>query len=140
MKIKTFELTGGALDWAVAIALGWHDVKVTAYDDPDSLDEPFFRPAKIIDGVEVCGQGERWKPSTNPTQGSPLLDKYRICSGVSATTCDPECSFYALRAGLDGGRDSGIFWGPTRLTASMRCIVATELGDEVDVPDELLAA
>jgi hypothetical protein len=28
--------------------------------------------------------------------------------------------------------------GPTPLTAAMRCYVASKLGDEVEVPDELL--
>jgi hypothetical protein len=29
-------------------------------------------------------------------------------------------------------------YGPTPLVAAMRCYVASQLGDEVDVPDELV--
>ena len=29
--------------------------------------------------------------------------------------------------------------GPTKLIAAMRCYVASKLGDEVDVPEELLS-
>ena len=31
-----------------------------------------------------------------------------------------------------------LFSGPTPLVAAMRCYVASKLGDEVEVPDELL--
>jgi hypothetical protein len=31
-----------------------------------------------------------------------------------------------------------LFFGPTPLIAAMRCFVASRLGDEVDIPEELL--
>jgi hypothetical protein len=53
VKVKVSEAGNAALNWAAAIALGWVDVQITAYDDPDSEEELFFRPAKVIGGREV---------------------------------------------------------------------------------------
>ena len=36
------------------------------------------------------------------------------------------------------GDNSGHMTGPTPLIAAMRCFVASKLGDEVDIPKELL--
>ena len=36
------------------------------------------------------------------------------------------------------GEGSGFGTGPTILIAALRCYVASKLGDEVEVPDELL--
>jgi hypothetical protein len=38
----------------------------------------------------------------------------------------------------DENWDANVQYGPTPLIAAMRCYVASKLGDEVEVPDELL--
>ena len=44
-----------------------------------------------------------------------------------------------MRTNFDGKAKSyGHAFGPTPLIAAMRCFVASKLGDEVDVPDELI--
>lgn len=159
MKIKTAILIDSALDWAAATALGWTDVKITAYED-GTPEECFFRPAKIIDGVTVCGGGERWKPSTNWAQGGPLGER----EGIAVRKHAKSGLWYAMalkdlgdgqRADWSeityiGGERYGPysyqvhprrqrFEGPTELIAKVRCFVASRLGEEVDVPDELLA-
>ncbi len=45
--MKTSDLTGAALEWAVAIAHGWTDIKITGYDCPD--------------GLLPAGQGHRYR-------------------------------------------------------------------------------
>ncbi len=67
-----------------------------------------------------------YQPSTDWAQGGPIIEKYGIFSG-------PHCDIFI--AWTDGTR-----WeGPTQLIAAMRCYVAGKLGDEVEIPAELLA-
>lgn len=114
IKINTAELSGVALDWAVAEAVG-----LVAYTQPDG---PVYRP----------DNGEEWTPSTDWSQGGPLIEKYQI-----------EIKWY----GVDG---LAMWWnawhqdivqfqlGDTILIAACRAIVAAKLGDTVDVPAELV--
>ena len=101
MKIKTQDLTGAALDWAVAKALNLD------YYQPDyGPSEPEF--------------------STDWAQGGPIIDRTGIlfrgeAGDYTAWIVEP----YAKVA------------GPTHLIAAMRCFVASELGDEVEIPEEL---
>lgn len=114
MKIKTSELEGAALDWAVAIAIGcravasgyglcWHsgDTKVSATN--------------------------AWKPSTDWIQGGPLIEAYKL----TLRTDEPSASF------MQGGVCCG-YMGRTVLIAACRAIVASKLGDAVDVPEGLV--
>jgi len=121
-SIKTSELTGAALDWAVAKCQGMieddSDPFIPVYGhsiDPDGLERP-------ID----------FSPSTEWGQGGPIIDSEMIhlnpISGalVEAWTPAPE-------------RATGEAFGngPTSLIAAMRCYVASKLGDEITVPVEL---
>ena len=101
--MKTSELQGAALDWAVANCEG---LAALAYD---AVQQGFYRP------------------STDWAQAGPIIERERICL-------------------LDQGGDYWqALWGwkeafaPTPLVAAMRAYVASRLGDEVEVPDELLA-
>jgi len=97
--MKTSELTGAALDWAVAICehnVGW---------EPEGEDRDFY--------------------SADWAQGGPIIE----------------------REGLDISRAGGGWWaliapsiirsGPTPLVAAMRCYVASKLGHEIEIPEEL---
>ena len=103
MKIKTSELTGAALDWAVAMTENWAgaDFKVKPY-------------------------------STDWAQGGPIIERERITIRVS-TAGGNWVSFYDS----SGLRVLGRNTGHTPLIAAMRCYVASKLGHEVDVPEEL---
>ena len=110
MKIKTSELTGGALDWAVAVSKGY---------------QPFTDGISWI--IDVGGTYIRVPYySTDWRQAGPIIEREKI---------DLRCMY---------GRDGSVVWrtvhadGPTPLIAAMRCYVATKLGDEVDVPEELV--
>jgi hypothetical protein len=126
--MKTSELTDAALNWAVAKCEG-HDV--------------FIKHAPVQ--VMYTPKGKRswyiYTPSTNWAQGGPIIVREqfnRIALNVSGG--------YTVSkkiAELHDDNDSFIIrWvhgvGPTSLIAAMRCYVASKLGDEVDIPEELL--
>lgn len=118
MKIKTSELSGVALDWAVAQAVGIevklirHSTGYCAYID--YLGEVLFDPS------------EDW------AIGGPLIAKYLMdfCVDhphtIGAALCD------------ENGMYMNMLFGETHLIAACRAIVAAKLGDEVDVPEGLV--
>ena len=110
-KIKTSELQGAALDWAVAEAVGlsvtrelngWHQVE---------------------EGSICLGWvGVNYRPSTNWSQGGPLIERHEV--EIEAGPWSACCGIKTMH-------------GDTILEAACRAIVAAKLGDEVDVPEEL---
>ena len=111
--MKTNELTGAALDWAVAKCekhASRHTVNVFDFND-------YF-----------------FNPSTDWTQGGPIIEREWI-ELVNGSNIAPD-RWGAIKYGADG--DPFLQYGPTPLIAAMRCYVASKLGDEVDVPKELL--
>lgn len=112
-KVKTSELTGAALDWAVAKCEG-----VTVL--------PRMRGgcyATLVRGetVLLCY-------STDWAQGGPIIE--RECIDVMFE--GPE--WYAYMRWEDKTLQ---YDGQTPLIAAMRCYVASKLGGEIDVPEEL---
>jgi hypothetical protein len=73
------------------------------------------------------GTPKRPAYSTNWAIGGPII--YR--EGIS-WHCANKSSWHAYAYG-----SADNFNGPTPLIAAMRCFVASKLGDEVEVPDEL---
>ena len=69
--------------------------------------------------------------STDWAQGGPIIEREGF------ELCRLESSAFGIewRAQIDCDCR---FYGPTPLIAAMRCYVASKLGDEVDVPEELL--
>ena len=112
MKIKTNELTRPALDWAVANAEGM--LKHITIDH--SLTHPL-----IVSGVQS------WGPSFIWSQGGPIIEQERI----TLLPCDSDWEAQSSTTPLIAVE------GPTPLIAAMRCYVASKLGDEVDIPEEL---
>ena len=109
--VETSKLSGPALDWAAAKAVG-----LVAYTQPDG---PVYLPIN----------GEAWSPSTDWSQGGPLIEK------LEALTQYDDSSWYAIPTSEYGVIELS---GPTPLIAICRAIVAAELGDDVEVPVELL--
>jgi hypothetical protein len=124
-----------ALDWAAAIALGWPDISITGYDSPGTTEEVFFRPAKVVGTETMCESGERWKPSSNWTQGGLIIQRLNGFHLKQWLESPPESSWEAHIHNYDG---DWIQFGPTPLVAAMRCYVASKLGDEVEVPRKLV--
>jgi hypothetical protein len=120
--MKTSELQGAALDWAVAIALGHN--KQDVITDFGVYIRIKTQPAGML---TFC-------PSTDWSQGGPIIEREGITTAPRkehgkrvawvATRIEPpavcECE------------------GKTQLIAAMRCFVASRLGDEVNIPEELI--
>lgn len=117
--MKTSELTGAALDWAVAKCekhASRHTVNVFDFND-------YF-----------------FNPSTDWSQGGPIIEREGL--GVSQYNNIPDrpenrwlCMKY--ETGMLVGNSKSLFaYGPTPLIAAMRCYVASKLGDEIDIPEE----
>lgn len=126
MKIKTSELTRVALDWAVAQAKQpKEEGSVVICDGIVQLVIPKF--GKV-----------RYAPSENWFQGGPIIEREFI--GI-----EPASGYRPVGVGGWLARrpcrllgDQYPQTGPTPLVAAMRCYVASKLGEEVDVPEELL--
>jgi hypothetical protein len=113
--MKTSELTGAALDWAVCEATGMFK----AYTQ--------FRSGKNFLKVYGVARNKHLHPSTDWSQGGPIIEreKLAICIG-----------WKQWLAFSDDTENAGV-QGPTPLVAAMRCYVASKLGDEVEIPKEL---
>jgi hypothetical protein len=140
MKIKTSDLTGRALDWAVELANGthWSQNGYFVFDAPASPMDP-ARSAK----QRYYDPNPQWRYSTDWAQGGLIIDREDIAVGP-AKMCNAyrvipgqPCRAYKITGPL-AGNSAGDHYGPTRLIAAMRCHVASRLGYEVDVPDSLL--
>lgn len=125
MKIKTSELIGPALDWAVEFIKG----NCKAEPHANYWLEKWVDPERRY----LCESA-----STNWSQGGPIIEREKIT--VRHVDLDSNGAYWC---GQLDTRIAELPWffetkGPTPLIAAMRCYVASELGDEVDVPDELL--
>jgi hypothetical protein len=116
--MKTNELSGAALDWAVAKCEG-EDVQY------------------IDDGITQCllrASSGRYSPSTDWAQGGAIIEREEI----ELTRGSPDANEWVATIDLFEGdvmRESQS--GETPLVAAMRCYVASKLGDDVNVPEEL---
>ena len=117
--MKTSELTGTALDWAVAKCEGWKDWVA---------DDEAFTWAP--DG---CGwlSLESYKPSTDWSQGGSIIEREGIHIGRIHAPAHMKKEFGDFYWIANGVR------GQTPLIAAMRCYVASKMGTEIDVPEEL---
>lgn len=112
--IKTYDLQGADLDWAVAsIEKLPSDLLVWK----DSL--PIITRTLLGHTYTL-----RCEFSTNWAQGGPIIERERLCVydyGGDQWGCDDNLSPRSI--------------GPTPLIAAMRCYVASKLGDEVSIPE-----
>ncbi len=120
MLVKTSELTGAQLDWAVA--------KCEGFTDYDPVTEKIMPPRKEYGWVAMY----ELNYSTDWSQGGPIID--REIDAIYKTRLSTSRVTYEAMATGDA---ECVGWGPTPLIAAMRCYVAIKLGDVVDVPDEL---
>lgn len=126
VEVSTQDLSGAALDWAVAKAEG-----VSVVTDPNS---PSYR--QMVEDAEAINGWYCYSPSADWSQGGPLIEKYGV--DLSAPPCIDRNREIGWQARPD---DGATHWhsGETALIAAMRCIVASVLGDTVSVPKELLS-
>lgn len=112
MKKKTNELIGPALDYAAARAQG-------------------MRPSMFI--VKQSGDlALEHRYSRLWAKGGPIIEREGIgLIQPGSTLCGEWGASYHHPDFMDGT-------GPTPLVAAMRCYVLKKLGDEVDIPEELI--
>ena len=122
MKIKTSELIGAQLDWAVATS-----AKLTIIQIKGGF--PYVPKYPTIGG-------QRFSPSTDWSQGGPIIERKRIGVNPRADRKLQEnwsAQFYT-------GVENDLYvneYGPTPLIAAMRCFCCAILGDEINIPEEL---
>lgn len=122
-KILTAVLIGPALNWAVAKCE--EGILALYYDDDGN---PVY--------LDEAPDGHRqWEPSTSLVQGVPIIEREKIsiiqqgAAGLIDTELDDVIAI---------SKSNKWAYGPTLLIAGMRCHVASILGDEIEVPDELV--
>lgn len=148
IEVKTAELSGYALDWAVGMAI--YGAGVQLYAEPQRL---FWLEGPL---------GKPWNPSADWSQGGPLISSNQVY-------LEPPHDVHRAFLNEKNGRISGIWqtyesWhatvsarvrtlppkiegfpgivgrgeGPEPLIAACRAIVASHFGDTVQVPEELI--
>lgn len=134
MKIKTSELSGIRLDYAVALAEGAANLR------HDTVASWWL----TLNGQDITlnsGWAQSYQPSTDWNQGGPIIEREGI---------DVYCTF----KGNPNHRD--VAWrrstwrakyhhesrpasiASTPLIAAMRCYVTSKLGDEIEIPEKLI--
>lgn len=136
MKIKTSELEGAALDWAVAVAIGWKEpifgVGLIRYFEEDRylmMETPDPNEPDDVTKPHHFNHYEQWSPRRIWSQGGLLIEKY-----IHLISQDGKGGMYAQCVSAPTYEFGE---GPTILIASCRAIVASVLGDEVDVQGAL---
>ena len=116
--MNTSELTGAALDWAVAKCeypeLVWGETIGLSAHARDLIVIPQFKEPKCW-----------WCPSTDWKQGGPIIERRKIT--IEWTGEDWMAYIW----------HDAEYFGPSPLVAAMRCYVASKLGDNIDIPKEL---
>jgi len=110
--MKTSELQGAALDWAVAKCEG----------ATETAPQKFYGWKGALFGY-----------STNWSQGGPIIEREKLVIAPSNHWGSPR----AWYANTTGRNKFHVLYGLTPLIAAMRCYVTSKLGDEVEIPKEL---
>ena len=116
-KVKTTELMGSSLDWAVAKC-----------ECMSNLDE------------RVTPEGVRWagglfQPSKHWSEGGPIIEREHITLGWTVSNYLHVTGCWSGHIPQTNGK---ILYAPTPLIAAMRCYVAAKMGDTIEIPEELL--
>jgi hypothetical protein len=114
--MKTSELSGAALDWAVTKCEGF---------DPETLNTKTGVVYSLRYGV--------YTPSTDWAQGGPIIERE-----VISLDCQFDVNeWHAWTPAPEQETGEARAVGDTPLIAAMRCYVASKLGDTIDIPNEL---
>ena len=141
--MKTNELTGAALNWAVAKC----EAEREAHSYVNTPNGKLFIKAPLNPAKRLSA----YTPPTDWAQGGPIIERERIGTLFdSGSACRRPCWFatpddQSTSCSYEGEffdptfmvTESVGMYGPTPLIAAMRCYVASKLGDEVELPDGL---
>lgn len=120
-EVKTRELVGAALDWAVDSIEGNYQRYVNSRIMPDDTVLDYNRWASC----------SAWSPSRNWNQGGPIIERERIELGSHADQ---------WQATVHMEEVSKFAFGSTPLIAAMRVFVRSQFGDTINIPQEVLDA
>ena len=127
MKIKTGELKGMALGYAVALCLGGkclsHDTVSTWWITIDGKNRAL-----------KAGWAQSFAPWADWSQGGAIIEREKIEVMVVKN------GWYCQKQTGAGIAEADFARGTAQvpLVAAMRCFVASRLGNEVEIPDALL--
>jgi len=138
-KVKVSESEGQVLNYLVARCLGG-SVRLHTYRG-----EPADQ-VLVIDWMYDWQELSEFSPSTDWAQGGPIIEREKLGVWWATHYVDDEGveygnHWYAEPGCTDDNADKPyrVATGPTPLIAAMRCYVVNKLGDEVEVPDEVVA-
>ncbi len=132
MKYKTAELTGRALDYAVAIAEGAETSSAFHY----SHGSKYWHIRTFSNDLRA------YRPSEEPSFGHRIIERECISSRRcynSGTPNTGQDSWHCTIAFVEGRMTLGWLstYGSTMLEAAMRCYVLKKFGEEVELPEGL---
>lgn len=142
VEVKTAELAGPALDWAVATAEGRDDIKISKMLQMfggEYYIELNSRWDVISPGSAIYKPRERW------SQGGPLIEREKIIIIPPVSWCiergetDWEARVDPYFESMHSKPEHSCL-GDTPLIAAMRCFVSSKMGDVVQVPAELVGS
>ena len=141
--MKTAELKGAALNWAVAQAEG-DKVFRPRLGRPGNWDKEAYLKDGSDDRWVVRVENPKearfvdwtYNPSGDWMQGGPLIEREHI-EWQWLPSSSKDHRYGARKPSLGGAKRTFCMDGPTVLIAAMRCYVASKLGDEVEIPEEL---
>lgn len=127
MKVKTSELSGVQLDYAVAWSVDWG--------------QPVLHITSGGSFVELMGVV--FSPTSNWSQCGPLIEQFKLTLYLHTEyEINGEGVYDVYEAGcsadwfVDASTPDPVSTDPK--IAICRAVVASKLGDEVDIPDELM--
>lgn len=136
MKVKTTDLIGPALDWAVATIEGY----VCQFDD--EVSGPWLVPQEgFLHDEKPLSE---FSPSTNWSKGGPIIERENLSVSYWGDKSRfgqhsmPEQWWEARHPTHRTQSRRTVGFGPTPLIATIRCYCCAKLGDVIDIPEELL--
>ena len=137
IEVKTSELTGYALDWAVAKAIGYECGRIQGKGGTFGCNATrgvqyvigILRGASLVEELNA----RFWRPTTDWAQCGTLLDEYHWALPYKTTNLIGNLGEFEART--ESGKSCN---GVSPLIAACRAIVYSILGEVVHVPVDLV--
>jgi len=141
-KINTSKLSGKALDWTVAKCVGlpikYDPMSFKTHQKPGGY---WTMEPDIGQAIVGCSKhiGTDYSPSTNWMQGGQIIEREKIWLRGPHDACKPDgTAVLRIDYWYAHINHHHVQNDPSPLVAAMRCFVASQLGDEVEIPEELM--